>query len=151
LGRFSGGILKGNRSEVLPTAGESAAGTALHDVLKPGVDDAAVGAALNQLASKTTRAAFCTMGERGILVARPGQDLSLVPACPVNGPIDIVGAGDAATSGIVTALLSGTSELEAAAFGNLIASITIQQLGTTGTATPEQVRERWQQIGKAAL
>ena len=31
---------------------------------------------------------------------------------------------------------------EAAAVGNLVASITVQQLGTTGTATREQVRER---------
>ena len=34
----------------------------------------------------------------------------------------------------------------AAAFGCLVASITIQQLGTTGTASPEQVRQRWQQV-----
>ena len=34
----------------------------------------------------------------------------------------------------------------AAAFGNLIASITIQQLGTTGTAHRRQVRERWQSV-----
>jgi hypothetical protein len=27
--------------------------------------------------------------------------------------------------------------------GNLIASITVQQLGATGTASPEQVRERY--------
>ena len=102
-------------------------------------------------AHKTSRAAFCTIGEQGILVARPGQESQLVPASPVSGPIDIVGAGDAATSGIVSALLSGASELEAAAFGNLVASITIQQLGTTGTATPEQVRERWQEIASVAL
>jgi len=29
---------------------------------------------------------------------------------------------------------------QAAAFGNLIASITVRQLGTTGTASPAQVR-----------
>jgi len=97
---------------------------------------------------KTGRAAFCTMGERGILVATRGQKPALVAGYPVSGPIDIVGAGDAATSGIVAALMSGASELEAAAFGNLVASITIQQLGTTGTATPEQVREQWQQTAE---
>jgi hypothetical protein len=35
---------------------------------------------------------------------------------------------------------------QAAAFGNLVASITVQQLGTTGTATPAQVRMRWDEI-----
>jgi sugar/nucleoside kinase (ribokinase family) len=88
------------------------------------------------------------MGERGILVARPGQSPYLVPGYPANGPTDIVGAGDAATSGIVTALLAGADELEAAAFGNLVASITVQQLGTTGTASPAQVRERWQEVSR---
>jgi hypothetical protein len=39
--------------------------------------------------------------------------------------------------------------LEAAAFANLVASITIRQLGTTGTASPEQVRQRWQEICRA--
>ncbi len=31
-------------------------------------------------------------------------------------------------------------------FGNLIASITIQQIGTTGAATPQQVRQRWAEV-----
>jgi sugar/nucleoside kinase (ribokinase family) len=43
-------------------------------------------------------------------------------------------------------LASGTSLEEAAAFGNLVASITIQQIGTTGTASPEQVRKRLAEI-----
>jgi sugar/nucleoside kinase (ribokinase family) len=63
----------------------------------------------------------------------------------VADPIDIVGAGDAATSGIVTSLLCGASEYEAAQVGNIVASITIQQLGTTGTATPDQVLARFQE------
>jgi sugar/nucleoside kinase (ribokinase family) len=101
---------------------------------------------LDNLSRKTGRPAFCTIGERGILVARLGHEPQVVPGYPVSGPIDIVGAGDSATSGIVSALLSGATEPEAAAFGNLVASITVQQLGTTGTATPEQVRERWREV-----
>ena len=57
----------------------------------------------------------------------------------VEGPIDTVGAGDSATAGIAATLLAGGSEREAAEVGNLDASITIRQLGATGTATPEQV------------
>jgi bifunctional ADP-heptose synthase (sugar kinase/adenylyltransferase) len=130
LGRFNCGVLKGNRSEVLNAAGVTAAGD----------DDTAVQQSLTALSTKTNRPAYCTIGDRGILVARPGQPATQVSASPVSGPIDIVGAGDAATSGIVTALLSGADELEAAAMGNLVSSITIRQLGTTGTATPDQVR-----------
>ena len=63
-------------------------------------------------------------------------------AVPVTGKIDIVGAGDSATAGLVSALCSGANPAEAAVIANLVASITIQQLGTTGTASPEQVRAR---------
>jgi bifunctional ADP-heptose synthase (sugar kinase/adenylyltransferase) len=129
LGRFATGVLKGNRSEVQLASGEL---------------DATRG--LSRLSQKTGRNAFCTAGESGIVVARPDGDTKLVAGYPVSGPIDIVGAGDAATSGIVSAMLSGANEREAAAFGNLVASITIQQLGTTGTAKPAQVRERWQEV-----
>ena len=57
--------------------------------------------------------------------------------------MDIVGAGDSTTAGIVCALLAGMDRREAAATGNLVASITVQQLGTTGTASPAQVLARW--------
>ena len=100
------------------------------------------------LASRTSRPVFCTMGEQGILVTQPPQNPELVPGVPIAGPVDIVGAGDAATSGIVTSLLAGATPLEAAAVGNLVASITVQQLGTTGTASPEQVRRRWKEANR---
>ncbi len=52
------------------------------------------------------------------------------------------------TAGIVSALLSGGTSLEAAMLGNLVASITVEQLGTTGTASPQQVRDRWQRVAE---
>ncbi|MDP6053563.1 MAG: PfkB family carbohydrate kinase [Candidatus Latescibacteria bacterium] len=58
-------------------------------------------------------------------------------------PTDPVGAGDSTTAGIIAALCAGASYAEAGLIGNLIASITVQQLGATGTASPEQVRERY--------
>jgi rfaE bifunctional protein kinase chain/domain len=69
-----------------------------------------------------------------------------VPAYPVRGPIDVCGAGDSCSAAIAAAVVGGANLFDAAAFGNLIASITIQQLGTTGTATPEQVRTRWREV-----
>jgi len=59
-----------------------------------------------------------------------------------SGPIDIVGAGDSTSAGIACAVATGASLTEAAAFGNLVASITIRRLGTTGTASPAQVSHR---------
>ena len=134
LAKFDFGTLKGNRREVTNAIG------------LPDERDQAAAIATQGLATRTGRAAFCSAGERGILVARPNQPATLVPGYPAPGPIDIVGAGDAATSGIVTSLLAGAMELEAAAVGNLVASITVQQIGTTGTATPKQVRERFRGV-----
>lgn len=137
LKEFDFGILKGNRTELLRAAGV---------VSDPGaMTDHTVREAALLLASRTSSPVFCTMGEQGILVTQPVQIPELVPGIPLTGPVDIVGAGDAATSGIVTSLLAGATPLEAAAVGNLVASITVQQLGTTGTASPEQVRARWQE------
>src|SRR5207248_872297 len=84
--------------------------------------------------------------ERGILVADPKAKFpwpSRVPAFHVDGPIDVVGAGDSASAGLACAVAAGARLKDAAVFANLVASITIQQIGTTGTATPDQVRERW--------
>ena len=74
-------------------------------------------------------------------------EMTIVPGVRVEGPIDETGAGDSATAGAVLALASGATLPEAALIGNLVASITIQQLATTGTARPEQLPERlemWQ-------
>ena len=82
---------------------------------------------------------FVTCGEKGILVSDP--EVTLVPGVKVTGPIDPTGAGDSASAGAVMALCSGATPAEAALVANLVASITVQQLGTTGSASPDQVRE----------
>jgi bifunctional ADP-heptose synthase (sugar kinase/adenylyltransferase) len=108
-----------------------------------------VGACAVELARRAGRPVFCTRGEDGMLVTdpRPGRERQVrVPAYPVKGPTDIVGAGDSTSAGIACAVAAGATPEEAAAFGNLVASITIQQLGTTGTASPEQVRQRWREV-----
>jgi bifunctional ADP-heptose synthase (sugar kinase/adenylyltransferase) len=116
-------------------------------------DTGATTRAIADLAQRACRTVFCTAGDEGILLAEPGRkDLERVPAYPVSGPIDIVGAGDSTSAGIISALAAGVTRAQAAAFGNLVASITIQQLGTTGTATPQQVRLRWREVaGKGTV
>lgn len=81
---------------------------------------------------------FVTCGERGILVSDP--EVKLVPGIKVTGPIDPTGAGDSASAGAVMSLCSKATAAEAALIANLVASTTVQQLGTTGTASPDQVR-----------
>jgi rfaE bifunctional protein kinase chain/domain len=136
IGHFRGVSLKPNRAEcvraVSPTAGPEA-----------------VERCAEALARRTGRPVFCTCGAEGILVADSSADrqgIVRVPAYPVSGPIDPVGAGDSTSAALAVALAAGASPETAAAFGCLVASITIRQLGTTGTATPEQVRLRWSEV-----
>lgn len=84
---------------------------------------------------------FITLGDHGIL----GMDMDkefYVPGYKISGPVDIVGAGDSVLAGIGLAMCSGATAREAAYIGNLVGSITVQQLGTTGIATPEDILRR---------
>jgi bifunctional ADP-heptose synthase (sugar kinase/adenylyltransferase) len=106
--------------------------------------------AARMLAERCGRPVFCTFGEEGILVIDPrfaSAQEELVPCRRVDGPIDPVGAGDSVSAALTCAIAASASLTDAAAFANLVASITVQQIGTTGTASPQQVRERWQELG----
>lgn len=96
------------------------------------------------LSGRTKRAVFATVGSEGILYVDEAGEQH-VPGIAVTGPIDIVGAGDSTMAGIVSALCAGATPPQAARVGCLVASITIQQLGVTGTATPEQVLTRFRE------
>jgi rfaE bifunctional protein kinase chain/domain len=133
VGLFRGVSLKPNRRECL---------RAVH-----GREEGDGAAAVRELAGRVSRPVFCTMGEAGILVVEPaGGAVTAVRAYPVRGSIDVVGAGDSTSAGIACAAAAGLCPAEAAAFGCLVASITVQQIGTTGTASPAQVRHRWREV-----
>jgi bifunctional ADP-heptose synthase (sugar kinase/adenylyltransferase) len=105
--------------------------------------------AVTQLARQAERPVFCTCGDQGMLLADPERDNGTpvqIAGYPVDGPTDPVGAGDSTSAGIVCARAAGATLQQAAAFGCLVASITVQQIGTTGTATPDKIaaaRARW--------
>ena len=96
---------------------------------------------LCKLSSHSGRPVFISCGSNGVMTLGTNGKPVLVPArvLPPEIRIDIVGAGDACTSGIVSALCSGATYEEAALVGNLVSSITIQVIGTTGTATRAQI------------
>ena len=95
-----------------------------------------------KMRAETGAPVFVSFGRKGMFVTDP--ELQLIPGVHVTGTIDPTGAGDSATAGAVLALCSGASYAEAALIANLVASVTVQQLGTTGTATPDQVRDALQ-------
>ncbi|HPO37700.1 MAG TPA: PfkB family carbohydrate kinase [Kiritimatiellia bacterium] len=101
------------------------------------VPDAALSHAAAMFAGRAGAPVFVTAEARGVRVAGP---LSVtVPPVRVTGPIDPTGAGDAFTAGAAAALAAGATHPEAALIGNLTASVTIRQLGTTGTAAPSDL------------
>jgi rfaE bifunctional protein kinase chain/domain len=93
------------------------------------------------LSRKQGRPVFVTLSERGMLGAGPDGEIEHVPALPVRGPIDIVGAGDSVTANLTSALAAGAGLRESLEIANAAASIVIHQLGTTGTARVPQLRE----------
>jgi rfaE bifunctional protein kinase chain/domain len=101
----------------------------------------AIQAAAAQLARQQNRPVFVTLAERGIMGVGPDGQATHVPALPLRGEIDVVGAGDAVTANLTTALAAGATLEESVVIANIAASIVIHQLGTTGTATTQQIAE----------
>ena len=94
------------------------------------------------LASRTGQPVFVTMADRGIVGARPGHPPRHVPAHPVRGPIDVVGAGDAVTASLAASLAAGADLFESMELAMIAGSIVIHQLGTTGTAPIAAIADR---------
>lgn len=132
IGAFSNVIIKPNAQEAVAAAFGEYSGP---------VDNETVRRAGRVLSSKSGKAVFVTRSECGMLVFE-GDSEHEVAGVPVEGPIDPTGAGDSATAAAVLTLASGGSCVEAALMANLVASITVQQIGTTGTARPDELPAR---------
>jgi len=135
IGEFRSVIVKPNRQEAVRAVDPGWSG----EVPLARARDAG-----RQLARATGRPVFLTLSEDGLLiVTQDGEEH--VPGVPVTGEVDPVGAGDSCTAGIVSALCAGATLPEAGELGNLVASITVRKLGTTGTASPEEVVAAWRE------
>ncbi len=130
--RFRGVIIKPNQFEATglftPLPGEQK--IALEELRE----------AVRKLRREIGAPVCATRGEQGILVSDP--ELTVVPGVHLDGPIDPTGAGDSVTAGAVLALTAGATLPEAALIGNLVASLTVEQLATTGTTHPRQLFKR---------
>lgn len=93
----------------------------------------------SSLAREQGRPVFVTLAERGMLGAKPDGEVEHVPALPLRGPIDIVGAGDAVMASLAVALASGAQLRESLELASLAASVVIHQLGTTGAASRQDI------------
>lgn len=135
VGEFRGVRIKPNEQEVRRLLGAAENSPLTTDeLMKAG----------RVFAGQCGRPVHITLGERGIMVCREDRCTHL-PAYPVTGEIDIVGAGDAVLASLTCALAAGATEEDAGLLGVLVSSITIQQLGTTGVARPDDIRARFKE------
>ena len=92
-------------------------------------------------AGELGRCVFVTLGPEGIMAAEPDGRLHRVEGVRADGPIDIVGAGDAVSAHLAMALAAGASVREAITLANLAGSIVVRKTGTTGTASLAELAE----------
>ncbi len=87
---------------------------------------------------RTKRPVVVTRGAHGV-IGFDGQACRELPAIPSPEPLDIVGAGDAFSAGFLSTLAATGNFWEALQLGILAAAVTVRKLGTTGTASPEEI------------
>ena len=127
--KFTDMVIKCNNHEALGLTGSPDEET---------FDRDSVFGAMDQIRMRTGRPVFITCNRHGVAAEWEGTK-TLVPAVQQNGPIDICGAGDACSAGIVSALAAGATHIEAAQMGNLAAGVTVRMLGQTGAAEAQKV------------
>ncbi|HVV73436.1 MAG TPA: PfkB family carbohydrate kinase [Verrucomicrobiae bacterium] len=91
------------------------------------------------LAAAHGQPVFVSLANRGIVGADAKGAVEHVAALPVRGEIDIVGAGDAVSANLATALAAGANLRETLEIAMAAASVVIHKLGTTGTADPKEI------------
>jgi rfaE bifunctional protein kinase chain/domain len=98
-------------------------------------------AAAVALARRNSRNVFITLAARGILGATAEGRCEYIPAVPLRGKIDVVGAGDAVSANLTVAMAAGAILEETLELANAAASVVVHKLGTTGTASVAEIRE----------
>lgn len=89
---------------------------------------------------RTRLPVFVTRGARGCVV-HDGTALREIPGIQILRKVDPVGAGDTFGVAVTAALAAGATPFEAAELANFAASVTVQKLRQTGTASPAEVIE----------
>ena len=102
---------------------------------------AEVGRTAAELALQNRRSVFVTLAEKGIVGTSADGRYGHVPALPLRGEIDIVGAGDAVSANLAAAIACGASLNETLELANAAASVVIHKLGTTGTASVGEIEK----------
>lgn len=138
IGWFRGLIVKPNEVEAI----RSLKGNAHRD--QPESEQEIVDAGL-QLSRLVGRPCCVTLGDRGAMWIE-NESCAFVPTEAVAPPIDITGAGDTFNAAFISALGVGCSGTEAVAFAHLAAAVSVRKLDGAGTASPQEIMDRYDEI-----
>lgn len=130
IGLFSGLIVKPNETE--------ACRVIIPDINPRKITENLIHEAGLEINKRNNCPVIITLGSRGALWI-DNQSVMEIPTVPEEPPIDIVGAGDTFLSAFSCSYAAGASGPEAVAIANLAAGVTVKKLGTTGTATREEI------------
>jgi rfaE bifunctional protein kinase chain/domain len=97
-------------------------------------------ASIQSWVAKRQKPVLVTLGEQGMVYASP-TEFHWQKAIPLHGPIDTVGAGDMVVAGFSAAKACGATIEEACEFASLAVHISIHQIGETGYASPDAIRQ----------
>ncbi len=75
-----------------------------------------------------------------------GEEEFHQPGFPQEEPLDIVGAGDTSLAALAGIMAAGGTAREAAFCACLASSVTVNKLNTTGTASPEELLARFDEV-----
>lgn len=128
--RYRGAVLKLNAGEAARLAGRDLADPVAEEEVR------SLAAGLHRASG---RPVFVTRAERGLVVADAGV-VAAIPGIATSGRIDPVGAGDAVTAALATALAAGVGTGLAAEVANLAGAVVVRKLDTTGSANPAELR-----------
>lgn len=101
---------------------------------------------IHQWANERKTPVLVTLGEKGMIYASP-TEFHWQKAIPVHGPMDTVGAGDMVVAAFSAAKAAGATHQEACEFASLAVHISIQKIGETGSANPDQIKQLHDAIG----
>lgn len=90
------------------------------------------------LSEKNNSSVCMTLGSKGSIYTEKGM-VFYTPSPEIKPPIDTCGAGDTFNAFFSCAIASGAKGYEVAVGANIAASVTIKKLGTTGTASQEEI------------
>ena len=140
IGLFTSMVLKPNRIEAVKATCPS------KNPLEVGADELVkIG---REMQRKAKRPIYITLSEKGAFVITESEHHH-VPAAPTEPPIDPVGAGDTFIATIGAGLAGGANPVDAGIIANLAAGVIIKKINITGTASPEEILEKFDEAAEA--